>query len=66
MSRGNKLHSWLCCRTCWLSLQSPAVLTLLWLQNWLSLISTYVKAIDPNHLVYYGTPAFFGASTPSL
>ena len=36
------------------------------LQTWLSQTSAYLKSIDPNHLVYYGTPAYFGASTPSL
>ena len=35
-------------------------------QDWLSSTSAYVKSIDPNHLVYYGTPGFFGSSTPDL
>ena len=36
------------------------------LQDWLSSTSAYVKSIDPNHLVYHGTPGYFGSSTPDL
>ena len=43
-------------------------LTAVWglLQDWLSSTSAYVKSIDSNHLVYYGTPGYFGSSTPDL
>ncbi|KAK9809536.1 hypothetical protein WJX73_010231 [Symbiochloris irregularis] len=39
----------------------PTILA--WDLDWLDLMSTYVKSIDPNHLVYYGAVAFFGASS---
>ena len=36
------------------------------LQTWLELASSYVKSIDPNHLVYVGLTGIFGTSTPQL
>ena len=44
----------------WLGAKSESV----GLQDWLDIMSTYIKELDPNHLVYYGAAAYFGASSP--
>ena len=36
------------------------------MQGWLDDMSTYLKSIDPNHLVMVGSFGYYGASTPNL
>ncbi len=36
------------------------------LQVWLAEMSTYVRQLDPNHMITVGSEGFFGPSTPLL
>ena len=49
----------------WTSIQEELIVAC-HAQGWVEDVSSYIKSIDPNHLVLLGHSGIFGASTPDL